>query len=239
MATDKLQHSKLSVDIRQFDYAGWPKMVAALVQARIDSVLQRQGRCSVMLTGGRSAERLYGVWSELPEFSLLKGVRFYFGDERCVPADHPESNYGMVMRSLFRRGVPAGCSVFPMDGADPDRDAAARRYDEALPEKMDVLLLGVGEDGHVASLFPNSAALQEQKRWVIPITGPKPPIDRLTITPPVIANAQSVFVLAVGGAKAAVLYSALNMPADFACLPARLALKATWLLDAELPESNV
>jgi len=237
MATDKLQHSKLSVDIRQFDYAGWPKMAAALVQGRIDSILQRQGQCSVMLTGGRSAERLYGVWSELHEFQLLKGVRFYFGDERCVPADHPESNYGMVMRSLFRRGVPVGCLVFPMDGADPDRDAAARRYDEALPEKMDVLLLGVGEDGHIASLFPGSEALHETGRRVVPVVGPKLPHERLTITPPVINRAGSIFVLAAGAAKAAVLSDLLAAPGnDVLKLPARLVLHATWLLDTALPE---
>jgi 6-phosphogluconolactonase len=190
-----------------------------------------------MLTGGRSAERLYRVWSELPDFQSLKGVRFYFGDERCVPADHPESNYGVVMRSLFQRGVPAGCSIFPMDGADPDRDAAARRYDEALPEKMDVLLLGVGEDGHIASLFPGSEALHETGRRVVPVVGPKLPRERLTITPPVISRAGSIFVLAAGAAKAAVLSDLLAAPGNDALkLPARLALHATWLLDTALPE---
>lgn len=237
MATDNLRHSKMSVDIRHFDYAGWPKMAAALVQGRIDSILQRQGQCGVMLTGGRSAERLYGVWSEFPEFQLLKGVRFYFGDERCVPADHPESNYGMAMRSLFRRGVPAGCAVFPMDGADPDCEAAARRYDKTLPEKVDVLLLGVGEDGHIASLFPGSEALREAGRRVVPIVGPKLPHERLTITPPVINRAGSIFVLAAGAAKAAVLSDLLAVPGnDVLALPARLVLHAIWLLDTALPE---
>lgn len=213
-------------------------MAAALIQGRIDSIVQREGKCSVMLTGGRSAERLYAVWSEIPELHLHKGVRFYFGDERCVPADHPESNYGMVMRSLFRRGVPARCAVFPMDGADPDRDAAARRYDKALPGKMDVLLLGVGEDGHIASLFPGSEALNETGRRVVPIVGPKLPHERLTITPPVINRAGSIFVLAAGVAKAAVLSNLLAVRGDDALtLPARLVLRATWLLDTALPEA--
>lgn len=227
----------MSVDIREFDNAGWPQLAAALIQGRMDSILQRQGLCSVMLTGGRSAERLYGVWSELPGFSLLKGVRFYFGDERCVPADDSESNYGMAMRTIFQRGVPAGCSVFPMDGADPDRDAAARRYDEALPERMDVLILGVGEDGHIASLFPGSEALHEAARRVVSVVGPKPPRERLTITPPVIKQAGSIFVLAAGAAKAAVLSEMLAVKGDdVLMLPARLVLHATWLLDTALPE---
>jgi len=212
-------------------------MAAALVQSRIDSILQRQGRCSVMLTGGRSAERLYVAWSKIPALQLLKGVRFYFGDERCVPADHPQSNCGMAMRSLFQRGVPTGCSLYPMDGADPDHGAAARRYDEALPEKMDVLLLGVGEDGHIASLFPGSEALHETGRRVVPVVGPKVPRERLTITPPVIKQAGSIFVLATGTAKAVVLSDLLAVRGDDVLTPpARLVLHATWLLDTALPE---
>ena len=238
MAADKLQHSKLSVDIRQFDDAGWPLMAAVLIHGRINAVLKSQDQCCVMLTGGRSAERLYKAWSALPEFAVLEGVRFYFGDERCVPADHPESNYGMVMRSLFQRGVPAGCSLFPMDGADPDRDAAARRYDEALPGKMDVMLLGVGEDGHIASLFPGSEALHETGRRVAPVVGPKPPRERLTITPSVINQAGSIFVLATGTAKTAVLSELLSVPGDDVLTPpARMVLHATWLIDTALPEA--
>ncbi len=228
------------MDIWQFNYVAWPKMAANLVQSRINLILRRQGQCSVMLTGGHSAERLYGVWAELPEFQLLKGVRFYFGDERCVSADHPESNYGMVMRSLFLQGVPAGCSVFPMDGANLDRDAAARRYDETLPEKIDILLLGLGEDGHIASLFSGSTALDETGRRVVPVVGPKLPYERLTITPPVINLAGAIYVLAAGAAKAAVLVDLLEAPSkNVLNLPACLVLHAAWLLDTALPEITI
>lgn len=233
---DKLLHSKSSVEIRQFEYASWPSMAAALVQSRIDSILRLQEQCSVMLTGGRNAERLYGVWSEFSEFQLLKGVRFYFGDERCVPRNHPESNYGMVMKSLFGRGIPPGCSTFPMDGTDPDRDAAARRYDKVLPDNIDLLLLGVGEDGHIASLFPGSPALHEKNRRVMPVVGPKLPNERLTITPPVINHAGEIFVLAAGATKAAVLSDLIAAPGDDVVMrPARLVIHANWLLDTALP----
>lgn len=172
-----------------------------MIQDRVNSVLLEHGQCTVVLTGGRSAERLYTSWARLPEFSQTSGIRFYFGDERCVPPDHLESNYAMVMRSLFNRGVPNSCSVFRMEAEDSDREAAAQRYAEALPEKVDVLLLGVGEDGHIASLFPGSTALHEVGRRVLPVSGPKPSFERLTITPSVIAQARSVFVLAAGTAK--------------------------------------
>lgn len=225
-------------EIRQFDVAKWPVQSAQLIQDRINAVLLERRQCSVMLTGGRSAERLYMVWAEIPDFQQMTGVRFYFGDERCVPPDHPESNYGMVMHTLFNQGVPAGCSVFRIETDGIDREAAALRYDDLLPDKVDVLLLGVGEDGHIASLFPGSVVLKEVHRRVVSVTGPKPPHERLTITPPVIAQARSVFVLATGAAKAQILVKALQKAGDFDTIPARLVLNATWLLDTPYFEAG-
>jgi len=224
--------------IKQFDPAVWPLQAAALIQDSIEVILQEKGECSVMLTGGRSAERLFLAWAELPAFQQMIGVQFYFGDERGVPPENPESNYGMAMRTLFQQGVPAGCSVFRMEADDLYREAAAHRYAETLPDNVDVMLLGVGEDGHIASLFPCSAALQEARWRVVPVIGPKLPRERMTITPTVIAQARSVFVLAAGAAKAAVLAKALTAPSDVATLPARLVLSATWLLDSAVSEPN-
>ena len=104
--------------------------------------------------------------------------------------------------------------MFRMEADATDQEAAALRYADLLPDLIDVLLLGVGEDGHIASLFHNNATLQERKRRVIPITGPKTPFERLTITPQVVTKARSVFVLATGSAKAAMLCAALNNPND-------------------------
>ena len=184
-----------------------------------------------MLTGGRSADSLYRAWSDLPDFDQMKSVRFYFGDERCVLPFDSESNYGLVMRTLFAHGIPSGCSVRRMEGDAFDRDAASLRYERLLPSKIDILLLGVGEDGHIASLFPGAAALDECVRKVVPVIGAKEPRARLTITPPVIANASSVFVLANGEAKAAVFRRVAAGEEDFHVLPACLARNATWLLD--------
>jgi 6-phosphogluconolactonase len=226
-------------EIKQFESTDWPTMAAGLIQNSINNVLAEQGKCSVMLTGGRSAARLYKTWRDLPAFQQKTGVSFYFGDERCVPPDHSDSNYGMAMQTLFQRGVPAGCSVFRMEADAADHEAAARRYADLLPDSIEVLLLGVCEDGHIASLFPNNAALQERKRRVIPITGPKPPFVRLTITPPVIAQAKSIFVLATGTAKAKVFSIARQAPSNFDALPARLVLSATCLLDTALTENII
>jgi 6-phosphogluconolactonase len=220
--------------IKYFETKEWPLLAAGLIHDRINAILRDHGRCNVILTGGRSADQLYTAWADLPAFQQLAGVAFYFGDERCVPPDHSESNYGMALRSLFQRGVPEGCSVFRMEADDPNLEAASRRYDELLPARVDVMLLGVGEDGHIASLFPGSAALREASRRVVSVVGPKPPKERLTITPLLMAQASSIFVLATGAIKAAVLIKALQAAGDFDSLPARLVLNATWLLDRPL-----
>lgn len=217
--------------IVQFEVMEWSVQAARLIQDCINAILLEHGQCSVMLTGGRSAERLYTSWAELPAFQQMTGVQFYFGDERCVPPSDVESNYGMVMRTLFNQGVPAGCSVFRMEADDPDCEAAVLRYERTLPDKVDVLLLGVGDDGHIASLFPGSVALQEAGRRVMFVVGTKPPYERLTVTTPVITQANSIFVLASGVAKAQILERALQEKHNFVSIPARLALKATWLLD--------
>lgn len=225
-------------EIKQFELLEWPVRSAQLIQDSITFILANKPQCSVMLTGGRSAERLYLAWAELPAFRQITGVQFYFGDERCVPPDHAESNYGMAMQSLFNQGVPAGCSVFRMEADAPDCNEAAIRYESVLPNKVDVMLLGVGEDGHVASLFPGSVALHVVNRRVMHITGPKPPHERLTITPSVITQARSIFVLATGVSKAQILAEALQVIDDFVIMPARLALNATWLMDTPYLEAD-
>lgn len=219
---------------RDFDPREWAVRAARTIQGAVECVLREQGECSVMLTGGRSATRLYRSWATMREFVALRGVRFYFGDERCVPPDHADSNYGMVRRELFAYGVPEACCVLRMEADDPNPDGAASRYGVQLPERIDILLLGVGEDGHIASLFPGSSALLERRRPVIHTLGPWPPFERLTITPPVVAGARRVFVLAPGSQKAAVLARALRMPGDVTGCPATMVLDGTWLVDSPL-----
>ncbi len=220
--------------IRIFDPALWDQKAAELVHMQVESVLRSRGECNIFLTGGTAAARMYSAWSREFDICSMKNVSFYFGDERCVPPDHPESNYDMAMRTLFRFGIPKDCAVHRMEAESEDLESAADRYASVMPESVDILLLGVGEDGHIASLFPYSAALHENRRWVLPIIGPKQPYQRLTITPPVILQAFSTVVLAVGAAKAAVLAQALRLPGNQDALPIHLAMRATWLLDRPL-----
>lgn len=212
-----------------FDSATWARSAAELVVGAIERTNQARGSSTVMLTGGRSAAHLYEAWAALPEFDQMRDVNFYFGDERCVPPNHPESNYGLAMRTLFQRGVPPTCEVIRMAAEQSDRAAAAAAYEVQLPDRLDVLLLSMGEDGHIASLFPYSAALLETHRRVVPVTGPKPPGHRVTITPPLIQDVRDVFVLALGKQKRAVYEEALSNPTDIDAIPARLVLNRIWI----------
>lgn len=208
----------------------WAEMAATVIGSSVAAVIAGRGACSLMLTGGKTAEGLYNHWfrsSVLPR----QGMRYFFGDERCVSPTHRDSNFGLVMRALFANDSAVGACVYRMEADDPDRDAAARRYEALLPERIDILLLGMGTDGHVASLFPYSEALRATERTVLPVKGPDSGHSRLSITGKLVANADAVFLLATGEEKGRVLAEAMRSPHDVMSLPVRLALNATWLLD--------
>jgi 6-phosphogluconolactonase len=155
----------------------------------------------------------------------------FWGDERAVPPDDPDSNYGLA-RSLWfgASGLPPE-RVHRMPAESPDLEAAARAYEEALtsrfgsPPVLDIVLLGVGPDGHVCSLFPGHALLRESRSFVAAISdSPKPPPRRLTLTLPVLASARLLVVAALGEAKAAAMGRALHDQSSL--LPVALALRA-------------
>ena len=129
-------------------------------------------------------------------FSTLgsQKIKYYFGDERCVSPDHQDSNYGMVKRALFSNGIPKDCKVTRMKGEVANREAAVKNYEQMLPESIDVLLLSVGQDGHIASLFPLSNAQNAKNNISHFFCWPKTASERLTITPHVINSAKSTFL---------------------------------------------
>ena len=203
------------------------KQTAQLIQKKIDE-LTAQRRVTVMLTGGRAAAQLYKEWRQLKKFNEMINVTFYFGDERCVEPDNIESNYGLVMRTLFPSGIGNGCTIQRMHAENDDIEDAAVQYAALLPDSIDILLLGVGEDGHIASLFPNSWQLHEQIRLCLPIIGPKFPRKRLTITPAVIKNAKSTYILVQGMEKIKIVEQAKLLPVDVNRLPVQMVKKPIW-----------
>jgi 6-phosphogluconolactonase len=206
-----------------------PVRAAERIALELGRAIDERGRASLALAGGTTPKASYEALAGLPlDWSK---VEIFFGDERCVPADHPESNYRMAKAALFDRIVIPTANVHRMQGELADREAAARAYEALLPERLDVVVLGIGEDAHTASLFPGAAALNESVRRVLPVLGPKPPPERLTLTPPALRTAQLCIVLASGAGKADAVRRAFTSDVDVARTPIQLALGGVWFLD--------
>jgi 6-phosphogluconolactonase len=187
---------------------------------------------SLALSGGSTPGPIYEVLAACPDIPWER-VRVFFADERAVPPNDPASNYRLVRRALIERVPIPARSVHRMEAERPDLDETAESYERRLPSRLDVLVLGIGEDGHTASLFPGSPNLRETARRVAPARSPSPPTERLTITPPVIHSAGRIFLFARGRAKADAVREALLGKADVSRCPARLARGGTWVVDTE------
>jgi len=208
--------------------------VAGRIAAIAAEAVATRSRFDLGLSGGRTPVALYRRLAAEPWRSRVDWARaeVWFADERAVPPDDPESNYRLVRETLVAPlGLDAG-RVHRMRGEDPDLESAARDYDAELTEPLDALVLGVGEDGHIASIFPGSPLTMERTRKVAAVLeAPKPPPRRLTITPRVIREARAVLVLATGAAKARAVAQALEGAADIRHLPARMLREYEWFID--------
>lgn len=207
-----------------------PARAAARIALELTKALHERGGASLALAGGTTPKATYEALAGLPlDWSHID---VFFGDERCVPADHEDSNYRMAKAALFDRITIPAERIHRMQGELADRDAAARSYEATLPARLDVVVLGIGEDAHTASLFPGSDALREPTRRVLPVTGPKPPPARLSLTPPALSAARVCLVLASGAGKAEPVRRALKDPIDIVSTPIQLARDGVWFLDA-------
>jgi 6-phosphogluconolactonase len=203
---------------------------AAHVRAAAAAAFSRRGRFRLALAGGSTPRALYGVLAADPGGIDWARTDIFFGDERAVPPDDPESNYRLARESLIDPARIPEENVRRMRGEDPDLDGAARAYEVALtagaaPPWLDLALLGMGPDGHTASLFPGAAALDEQRRACIAVEGPKPPPRRLTLTLPVLAAAGEILFLIAGGEKAAALRDVVAGPDRGQALPAQIVAR--------------
>jgi 6-phosphogluconolactonase len=170
----------------------------------IQESIEARGRCRLALAGGRTPRRLYRrlARKDLREKIRWRSVELFWGDERCVPLDNRESNFHMVWVSLIQ---PLGLSlnrVHPIDG-HLDPDLAAEIYAETLGEQpLDLVLLGMGEDGHTASLFPYTPDLLAEQRRVIATESTFSPIERVSLSLRALNEARSVAFLVTGRGKA-------------------------------------
>jgi 6-phosphogluconolactonase len=173
-------------------------------------------------------------------------VQFYFSDERCVPPDHAESNFRLANDTLFQPLGIKATQVFRIEGETSQPDLAARRYEETIRQqfavsssawpRFDLILLGLGDDGHTASLFPGSPALNEKTRAVVPSESPRGVPHRITFTAPLINHARRIIFMVTGLQKAPALRAILkDDSADARQYPAKLIRprdgRLMWYLD--------
>jgi 6-phosphogluconolactonase len=210
--------------------ADWAYEAAVLIHDEITGCVNKKGNCTILLTGGRSSMKIYQAWSRLPGFNKIRHVNFYFGDERCVPRNHADSNYALVMKNLFPNGVPCACNIYGINVQGLDPAVAAKKYSEILPFEIDLLLLSLGDDGHIASIFPGSKLLSEFDSRVLPVSEPSIRHNRISITPAVLKEAEKVYIFAVGKEKQKMLCRVLSSPENERILPAQLVLNALWLI---------
>ncbi len=161
---------------------------------------------TIALAGGSTPRELYGLLAsdDYRDRTDWDEMEVFFGDERAVPPNHPDSNYGLARRCLLDLVGVDPDNVRRMEADDVDLEAAANRYAQALPARLDLVLLGIGSDGHTASLFPGDGACDEIERRCVPATAPND-TSRLTVTFPVLNAARHVIFLALGSAKHDVL----------------------------------
>lgn len=207
------------------------KTAAHLLAGAIRETLQSRDICRLSLAGGTTPEPVYGMLADATAVGPLPldRIEILFGDERCVAADHPDSNY-LMAKNAFGAAFNAFRAVHRIQG-ELDKRAAAEAYEFSLQSPIDVQLLGMGPDAHIASLFPGSVAFAHSTALAMAVQCPKPPPFRISVTPKVVADAKHTFVLAAGAEKAQALLDVFTKPVDPSSRPAQLVLNATWLVD--------
>jgi 6-phosphogluconolactonase len=217
----------------------------ALAQAAV----KNQGRFTVALSGGSTPRDFYALLAspdaEYRQQLPWDKLHFFWGDERHVPPDHPESNYRMAYEAMLSKAPVPESNVHRIRGELPDAEAAARAYEEELrryfnlPEDgsphFDLALMGLGPDGHTASLFPQTAALHERDRWVVGNWVEKLHTHRITLTAPALCHSGEVLFLVAGGDKATALRDVLHGPFHLDQWPAQIFRNCTnpvvWIID--------
>lgn len=205
------------------------------------SAVADRGAFSLVLAGGNTPRRAYEILAAISrdDRALWDAAHVYWGDERCVPPDSPASNYRMAKIALLDPlGLRPG-QVHRIPAEEPDRQAAADRYAAAFPAQPDLIVLGVGDDGHTASLFPGHGVLDETAVGFALSEAPVAPRERITITAPAIAAALDVLVLASGTGKVEALKRVFNKTGSIHQTPARLVRDRVWFVDCDAAQGMV
>jgi 6-phosphogluconolactonase len=232
-------------DIRVLpDLAALTLAAANILHDAAEGAIVRHGRCSLVLAGGSTPRTLYESMTadDAPRLPWNL-IDVWFGDERCVPPDDPASNYGMARDTMLAHLPVPPENVHRIEG-ELGAVAAAAAYDEmlrarfgdpeAMPETFDIILLGVGSEGHTASLFPDHPALGIRDRWAAPVDPAPhtaiPQVPRVTLTFPAILGATNVLFLAAGPEKAPIIRAVRDGDTTLPASRARGRERTVWLV---------
>jgi len=221
------------------------RAAARLFARQADQAVKVRARFSVALSGGQTPRRTYEILTQPPFRDQVPWERthVFWGDERCVAPDDPRSNARLAREALLGRVPlppaqihPVSCTNSPATAAT-EYAALLREFFGAGPPRFDLIFLGLGEDGHTASLFPYDGALEERQRWTAAVYVPAQYLHRVTLTATLINQARVVVILVAGAAKAGALREVLHGPWDPHRLPAQLIKpepgELYWLVDRE------
>jgi 6-phosphogluconolactonase len=234
---------RIAQDVRQ-----WARETAAYICSASEQAIQARGRFLIALSGGSTPKTLYHTLAS-PEWKGKfdwSNIIFLFGDERCIPPDHPESNFGMAQAALFHPVNVQADHIYRIKGEYENPALAAQEYEDQVRKltqcptphipTIDLVLLGLGEDGHTASLFPGTAALQEQHKIITVGQAPIGVRSRITFTLGVLNRAAVVLFLATGPGKATMIHRIVKpeSEADRSLPAARVAPESgrlLWMVD--------
>jgi len=231
-------------DRSQFHLFEDPASLAESVARWIAGIIGKsRGRKAICLSGGSTPKLLYAALAASPvrEAMAWDDIHWFWGDERFVPHDHADSNYLMARKALFDVSPVAASQVHPVRTGLGTPELAAQAYEDELKRfygrnrlsvddpLFDIMLLGVGDDGHTASLFPGTAALAERDRWVVSVTGARPE-PRITLTFPALQSSRYVAFLVCGASKKKIV-SAICQGEDYPAGHVRPSGELHWFLD--------
>jgi 6-phosphogluconolactonase len=234
------------MDVSIFPDGGQLSVAAAQYIVRVaQESISAHGRFTLALSGGSTPRKLYAMLADEPYRGQINWalVEIFWSDERCVPPDNAESNYQLAQEVMLTKLPIAPSQIHRMPADLPDRDAASLAYTKEMQQvfgtegipQFDLIQLGMGPEGHTASLFPHQASLHEPQRLIMPVTVPKPPPPRLTFTPPLLNAAIHTLFLVTGAEKDQAIQAVLEGPYQPDEYPAQIVRptsgEVTWMLD--------
>ncbi len=213
---------------------------AALCNEAVETII-REGKAAIaarnkytlVLSGGSTPKNIYRLLAETTCFDtdFWSKTKLWWGDERCVPPDSPDSNYRMTKEALLDHVPIHQEHIFRIHGESDDLERACQIYTKYFPEMPDLNILGIGPDGHTASLFPGKASLDVEGEVYLPAEGALEPRQRITMSRDMLKRSQKTLVLASGESKQEALRQVFMVDGDYHDIPARLVKEADWYVD--------